>query len=206
MGVVSGMKACIAHLDLPVDFGGLTVAIQGVGHVGHNIARILSAAGAQLIVADINADAAQRAKQEFGATVVTPQEILEVECDILAPCALGGVIDANLARSLRCRIVCGGANNVLGDPDEDGAVLKHAGIVYGPDFVVNAGGLIHLAGLYLKMCPKELEAKHAAIEATTLQVLRDGESMPSTHAAAVAYARKQIAEGARGRSERVYAR
>jgi leucine dehydrogenase len=205
-GVVSGMRACIAHLGLPVDFDGLTVAIQGVGHVGMNVARMLHAAGARLVVADLSREAVQRAASELGARVVAPEEILTVKCDILAPCALGGVVDVNLVRALRCRILCGGANNVLGDPDEDAAALKHARIVYGPDFVVNAGGLIQLAGLYLGMSQEELDAKHAAIEATTLEVLRAGESVGSTHAAAVAYARQRIARGARGASEGVYAR
>jgi leucine dehydrogenase len=209
-GVVNGMKACLAFLGLPVDFGGLTVAIQGVGHVGSNVARILHEAGARLVVADLNAPALNRAVTELGARAVGPEEILSTPCDILCPCALGGVINANLARSLRCRIVCGAANNVLDDPFEDAVVLKNADIVYGPDFVVNSGGLIRLAGLYLEMTEAELEAKYAAIETTTLQVLRQSETLESAHAAAIALARDRIAQGARAArgtrwSEQVYA-
>ena len=118
---------------------------------------------------------------------------------------MGGVIDANVAQRMRCRIVCGGANNVLDDPDEDAVALKNAGILYAPDFVVNAGGLISLAGQYLRMSERELEAKNREIEVTTAQVLRGSESMPSTHAAAIAWARARIEEGTQTRSEQVYA-
>jgi leucine dehydrogenase len=205
-GVVNGMKACIAKLGLPVDFAGLTVAIQGVGNVGHNVAKIMHAAGAKLIVADIDETRVKRCVVEFGAEVASVESILSSDCDILCPCALGGVISGSVVPRLRCRIVCGGANNVLDDPDEDAVAIKNAGIIYAPDFVVNAGGLIHLAGTYLKMTPEELEAKNAAIEHTTTTVLREAESRPSTHAAAVNYAKARIAGNASAvGSERAYA-
>jgi leucine dehydrogenase len=203
-GVFNGMKACIDHLGKPADFHGLTVAIQGVGHVGYNLASILHDAGAKLIVADINQASVDRCVREFDAKAVGSDEILAVPCDILAPCALGKVIDANNAQSLRCSIVCGAANNILGDPDEDGVTLKSAGVLYAPDFVVNAGGLIQLAGLYLKMTQEELDQKNAQIETTTAQILRESASLPSTHAAAVAYARR-IAYQTSHRPEQVHA-
>ena len=131
----------------PVDFSGVKIAIHGVGSVGHNMARILHEAGAKLVIADIKEENVENAVKEFGAEAVTPEEILSVECDILAPCALGGVINTNLARNLKCKILCGAANNVLDDPDEDSAILKSVGIVYAPDFVANAGGAIALAAL-----------------------------------------------------------
>jgi len=201
-GVINGMKACLAHAGQPTDFGGIHVAIQGVGHVGANICKFLSKRGARITVADINEDNVSRAVREFGAAAVEPEQILTTECDLLAPCALGGVIDANVARKLRTGIVCGGANNILGDPEEDAVVLKNQGIIYGPDFVVNAGGVIELAGLYLGMSRQELDVMHDAIEATTAEILRRGESMESTYAAAVALARQRIAEGAK---EKVHA-
>jgi len=193
LGVFNGMKACLAHLGRPVEFDGIHVAIQGVGHVGYYLAKRLNDCGARLTVADIDQEKVKQLVDEFGATPVTPEEILFTECDILAPCALGAVIDANVARKLKCTIICGGANNVLGDPEEDAVVLKNAGILYGPDFVVNAGGLIHLAGLHLKMTAEELARKIAEIEGTTAEILRAGESLESTFAAAVALARQRIA-------------
>ena len=126
---------------------------------------------------------------------VPAADVLTTECDVLAPCALGGVIDGSVITNLRCGIVCGAANNILDDPDEDAAALKSRGAIYGPDFVVNAGGLIELAGLYLGMTREELDTRHDAIHDTTLQVLADGASADSTYAAAIDIAKQRIAAG-----------
>lgn len=201
-GVINGMKACLAHTGRPVDFSGIHVAVQGVGHVGYNIIKDLTEGGAKLTVADIDDEHVKRVVDEFGCSAVSPEEILFTPCDLLAPCALGAVIDANIARKLKCEIICGGANNILGDPEEDAVILKNQGILYAPDFVVNAGGLIQLAGLYLKMTDDELDAKNAEIEATTAEILGKGESMESTYAAAVALAKQRIAVG---RNEKITA-
>jgi leucine dehydrogenase len=195
-GVVNGMKAALAYAGRPVDFDGVTVAIQGAGNVGRNVARILSGHGAKLLIADINDDAVQRVVSDYGATAVSTDAILTAECDILSPCALGGVLDAATIRKLRCAIVCGGANNILADYDEDGVAIKARGIVYVPDFIANAGGVIELAGVYLGMSDDDRRRKIADVEPTALQVLRDGESQPSTYAAAVALARRRIEAGA----------
>ena len=107
--------------------------------------------------------------------------------------------------ALPARIVCGGANNILDDPDEDALALKNQGIVYAPDFVVNAGGLIHLAGLYLGMTMDDLLRMNDQIEETTAQILQEGESLVSTYAAAVALAQRRIAAGAKAKREQVHA-
>jgi leucine dehydrogenase len=202
-GTVNAMKSCLTRLGKSADFAGVKVAIQGVGSVGYNIARILNDAGAQLIVADINTASVERAVDDLGATAVRPEEILTVECDILAPCALGGVINTNLARKLKCQIVCGAANNILDDPDEDSSVLQNLNILYAPDFVANAGGLIRLAGLYLGMSEEQLDQKIADIETTMTDIFVRSESEPSTHAAAIAYATARIAEGASKKGTKV---
>jgi leucine dehydrogenase len=196
-GVVNAMKAALAYTGRPVDFAGVTVAIQGAGNVGGNIARILSGHRAKILISDISQEKVRRVAKDTGATVVAPDEILTARCDILAPCALGGVIDASTISRLRCDIICGGANNVLDDYDEDGVALKGRGIVYVPDFVANAGGLIHLAGIYIDMSEEERQQKIADIEPTVLQILHDAESAPSTFAAGVALAKQRIAEGAK---------
>jgi glutamate dehydrogenase/leucine dehydrogenase len=197
-GVINGMKACLAHIGLPANFDGLTVAVQGLGHVGMKVASTLVEAGAKVLAAEINSDALQYAADEFGIEPVEDDSALfAADCDILAPCALGGVINGNMVHNLRCKILCGGANNILDDPDEDAARLAKAGIVYAPDFVVNAGGLIRLAGLYLNMSEEELDVKVAQIEPTTAHILRQWSSMTSTHAAAVAVAQQRINEGAK---------
>jgi leucine dehydrogenase len=184
-GVVYAMRAALAHLGGPADFRGLTIAIQGVGQVGFHLAGYLAEAGAQLVV---------------------PQEVLTVECDILSPCALGGVVDASLARRLRCRILAAAANNDLDDPEASAVLLKNLGILYVPAFISNAGGLIHLAGTYLGMSERELERKIAGIEATVARVLRDGEETTSTYAAAVALAQRRIEDGEPARREKARAR
>ncbi|MEM7229482.1 MAG: hypothetical protein AAF432_11785, partial [Planctomycetota bacterium] len=134
---------------------------------------------------------------DTNATVVDVKDILTTECDILAPCALGGVINSTIARELRCDILCGGANNILDDPDEDAAMLKNLDCLYVPDFVSNAGGVIWLAGLYLDMSETELLQKVADIESTTAEVLRIAGHANSTHAAAVELAHVRIAAGAK---------
>ena len=202
-GTISAMKAALAHLGKPVDFAGLTVAVQGLGHVGFRVAKTLIEAGAKVIAAEINEATCQRAVDEIGLEVVSSDaELFTTECDILAPCALGGVIDANLARKLKCTMIVGAANNMLDDPDEDAVTLKNLGILYAPDFVTNAGGVIHLAGLHLGLSEQEIDQKIANIETTTAQVLADAESMQSTYAAAIALANRRIAEGAK---EKVHA-
>jgi len=199
-GVVNAMKAALKHAGKPVDFKGLTVAIQGVGNVGYNVAKILSAQGAMIVAADINQANLDRAVKDCKATAVTDDQILTAACDILSPCALGGVVNGHVAQQLKCQMLVPGANNVLDDPNEDAVILKGRGIVYVPDFVANAGGVIHLAGLYLGYTPAKLAEMIANIEQTSLQVLRDAQGVGSTHAAAVALGERRIAEGARKRA------
>jgi leucine dehydrogenase len=201
-GVVNAMKAALAHNGHKVDFKGLTIAIQGVGNVGTNIARIVSKHGAKCIVADINADNVARCVKQYGATAVAPTEILTTKCDILSPCALGGVIDGQLANQLNTKMVVPGANNVLDDPDEDAVILKSLGVTYVPDFVANAGGVIQLAGLYLGYDDRKLADLIANIERTSLEVLKATETSRSAYEAAVAVAEKRIAEGSKTKATR----
>ncbi|MHC4710184.1 MAG: Glu/Leu/Phe/Val family dehydrogenase [Planctomycetota bacterium] len=196
-GVFNSMKAALAHLGLPVEFENLRVAVQGVGHVGYSLTRLLANAGATVTVADIARDRVQRVVDEFGAVAAAPEDILTVECDILSPCALGAVIDANLARKLRCRAIVAGANNPLDDPNEDAVILKSLGILYCPSFVANAGGAIQLSCTYLGISDDQIAQKIDDIETTTARVLRDAESMTSTFAAAIAIVDHRLREGSR---------
>ncbi len=204
-GTVNAMRAALAHLGQPTSLQGLTVAVQGVGHVGRHLVRLLTGEDARVIVSDIDTDRVASIVDEFGVTSVAPNRILTVECDVLAPCALGGVIDANLARRLRCRIIAGAANNMLDDPDEDAVALRNQGILYAPDLVANAGGLIRLAGLYLGLTEQEVDHKIDNIESTMATVLHEAESLPSTYAAMIAYANRRIAQGNTSSKERVHA-
>ena len=144
-GVWQGIKAT-AKVALGRDsLEGVTVAIQGLGKVGYELARYLHKDGAKLIVGNrSNKAALERAADEFGATVVGTNEILTAECDILAPCALGAILNPNTIPNLRCKAVAGAANNQILD-DASGLALKARGIYYAPDFVINGGGVINAA-------------------------------------------------------------
>ncbi len=145
-GVSHGLRACLEVAGIAPR--GATVAVQGVGSVGRYLARILKREGMKLIIADINPQAAEAAAREFDAQVVAPEQILSTPCDVLAPCALGGVLNAESVPHIAARIVCGCANNVLASP-EDGDALARRGVLYAPDYLVNAGGLIRGAEFYL---------------------------------------------------------
>ena len=144
-GVWQGIKAT-AKVALDRDsLEGVTIAIQGLGKVGYDLARYLHNDGAKLIVGNrSNKAALERAADEFGATVVGTNEILTAECDILAPCALGAILNPTTIPNLRCKAVAGAANNQILD-DASGLALKARGIYYAPDFVINGGGVINAA-------------------------------------------------------------
>ena len=192
MGTFHGMRACLEYAGLGNSFNGKTVAIQGAGNVGRNLCQILTEAGAVIKIADINQRNVDYVVQNYGCQQIAVDEILTTECDVLAPCALGGIINASHTKNLKCPIICGAANNILGDPIEDSVALKNAGIIYGPDFVVNAGGLIHLAGLHLGISPEILKAKNDEIFDTTQEILNCGETAASTYAAAVEIAEHRL--------------
>ena len=127
------------------DLDGVTVAIQGVVHVGAYLAEKLHAAGAKLIIADVNEEALREVAAATGARIVTPGTIFDAEAEVFAPCALGGAINADTLPRLKAKVVAGGANNQLHDSDV-GRALFEAGILYAPDYVINGGGIINVAG------------------------------------------------------------
>jgi leucine dehydrogenase len=140
-GVMSGMRACTREAFGTNSLSGLRIAIQGVGAVGYNLARMLHQEGAELIVTDIREERTKKAASELGAKVVAPEEIYSVECDVFAPCALGAIINDETIPQLKCRVVAGSANNQLQE-NAHGDELHRRGILYAPDYAINAGGLI----------------------------------------------------------------
>ena len=141
VGVVAGIEAAVRHKLGRDDLQGLIVAIQGVGAVGHGIAEILHDKGARLIVADVNDVAVAECVQKYGAEATSPDEIILADADVFAPCAFGaGINDETLPR-FNCDIIAGSANNQLLE-DRHGAALVERGILYAPDYVINAGGVI----------------------------------------------------------------
>jgi leucine dehydrogenase len=143
-GVMHGMQACTQEVFKTKSLAGMTVAIQGVGSVGYHLAELLKKEGARLIVTDIYKKKAMRAVEEIGADYVKPEQIYSVKCDIFSPCALGGILDDKNIRKLKCRIVAGSANNQL-KTDRCCGKIEERGILYAPDYVINAGGLINVA-------------------------------------------------------------
>lgn len=141
-GVWRGMKAGAKQRFGTDDLRGLTIAVQGIGSVGYGLCELLHAEGAKLKVYDINQAAVQRAVAELGAQAVDANEILTTACDVFAPCALGAVLNTTNVETLQCRMVCGAANNVLVDA-KTGDALEAREILYLPDYIVNAGGIIN---------------------------------------------------------------
>lgn len=143
IGCFDGIRATAKFLNGSDDLNGMTIAVQGLGKVGWDLAQQLHAAGAKLIVCNnSNRAIMQRAKDELGATEVAANEIYAQKCDIFAPCALGAVVNYDTIPQFNCRAIAGAANNVILD-DACGEALKKKGIVYAPDFIINGGGVIN---------------------------------------------------------------
>ena len=182
LGTYRGIKAAALHQFGSDTLEGKTVAVQGLGSVGFYLCEHLHKEGAKLIVTDINQDAVQRAVGQFGATAVGLNDIYAVEADIYAPCALGATLNDDTISQLKARIVAGCANNQLKEP-RHGEILQQKGILYAPDYVINAGGIINVA---FEMRPQgysaeESTAKVMAIYDTLLTVFRraDAEQQPT---------------------------
>lgn len=144
LGVFTGILATVKAGFGRSDIARMTFAVQGLGSVGYGVARHLHQAGGRLIVADINSDAVGRAVSDFGATAVSVDDIHSVSCDVLVPCALGAGLNEITIPQIRAGAVAGAANNQLARP-EDGRRLQDRGILYAPDYVLNAGGVISIA-------------------------------------------------------------
>ena len=143
-GVFRGVRLCVRRA-LRRDLDGVRVAIQGVGHVGAYLAQKLHAAGAKLILTDVNTEMLRRVADATDAEVVAPGVIFDVDADVFAPCALGGAVSLDTLPRIRARVIAGAANNQLANA-EAGRELFRRGILYAPDYVINGGGIINVAG------------------------------------------------------------
>jgi leucine dehydrogenase len=144
LGVFESIKVCLKQAHGDDAIGGRTFAVQGLGSVGSQLARLLVGAGGKVIGADVNAERAAAVAKELGIALCAPEKVLFERCDVLAPCALGAVLDKASIPKLKAPIVAGAANNQLAERG-DGARLQDRGILYAPDFVANAGGLINIS-------------------------------------------------------------
>jgi leucine dehydrogenase len=140
-GVLQGMKACLGEAFGNDSMKSRHIAVQGVGEVGRWVVKYAIADGAEVTVSDVNPKAIEKTKKEFSMAVVASDRIFDVECDIFSPCAIGGIINSQTVQRLKCKIIAGSANNALA-ADEDGMALFDRGILYAPDYIINAGALI----------------------------------------------------------------
>ena len=158
-GVFTGLKASVEH-HLECDLKGLKVAVQGLGHVGFRLAKHLHEQGAQLFVTDIYNDSVKKAVTELGATAVSPDDIFDQDVDVYAPCAMGASINNETIHRLKAKVIAGAANNQLAQ-EHLGETLRQKGILYAPDYVINAGGVIDI---YHQRMLSTAEAMRAHIE------------------------------------------
>ncbi len=175
IGVEAGARAALAFATGASSWAGARIALQGAGGVGTWLARILSEKGADLFVSDPNPRALADLRSWVEFHEVEPDKILELECDVFAPCAIGGVLDSSRARGLKARAVAGSANNVLASK-EAGEVLFSRGIVYAPDYLVNAGALIQGVRFLRSGERSSPEALEAIAEKTTALLERSREA------------------------------
>ena len=177
LGCFIGAQAAVKHHLKRDTMDGLTVALQGLGHVGYDYARRLHAAGAKLVVSDIDGAALLRAQAEFGAEIVDLDAIYDVDADIYAPCALGATLNVDTLVRLKVGIVAGAANNQLANAGI-GELLRQKGVLYAPDFVLNAGGIIKVCYEYLQQPEVDVDFHVRAIGATLQDIFaraeRDG--------------------------------
>lgn len=202
-GVFRGIQSALKKLDGSDSFEGKTIAVQGLGSVGACLLESLFWAGARLIISDIDPEKTHRLAHKYSAKVVSSEDILYAPCDVLAPCALGGILNADSIPKLRCRAVAGAANNQLLE-EKDARHLAARQILYAPDFVINAGGLHNV------LCELAPEGYHSGVarkkvdqiyrQLLTIYDIAEQNSF-STHEAAVALAEYRLQYGI-GKRER----
>jgi leucine dehydrogenase len=195
-GVYLGVRAAARRALGKDSLAGLHVAIQGAGSVAGGLARRAAADGARISLADIDANRARALADEVGATVVSPEEILSLEADILSPNALGAILDERTIAELRVPVVAGGANNQLATP-ADGDRVQQRGILYAPDYVINAGGIINVSTEYLRNGDAEVVRKRIEAIPGRLDHIWDESAATGRNPAAVAddMARRLIGRG-----------
>lgn len=202
-GVYMGMKASAKKAYGSDSLAGKSIAIQGAGHVSSYLAQLLAKENADLYICDIYNEKADAVAQETGAEVVDPDDIYGLDVDIFSPCALGGVVNDDTIPQFKCDIIAGGANNVLDEEEKHGHILLDEGIIYAPDYVINAGGLINVASELEGYNEERAHDKASRIYDTILDILNYSEDneMP-TYAASNILAEKRIENV--GRIQKIY--
>lgn len=192
-GVYNGIRASVKHKLNKDSLAGIKVAVQGVGHVGTYLCEYLYADGAILYVNDINQRSVENVVKRFGATAVDETEIHSLDVDVYAPCALGGILHDETIPQIKAPIIAGAANNQLLDEDKHGKLIKERGILYAPDYVINAGGLINVYHELKGYVAEEAKKQASEIYYTLLNIYAEAEQegIP-THVASNRIAEKRI--------------
>ncbi|MBL1144380.1 MAG: Glu/Leu/Phe/Val dehydrogenase [Bacteroidetes bacterium] len=192
-GVYMGMKAAAKEMFGSDSLGGKKVTVQGVGHVGETLVKHLSKEGAIITLADINVDRANVVAKNYGANVVDGNSVYDVDMDIYAPCALGSTLNDETISKLNCSIIAGAANNQLKDEVVHGKMLKDKGILYAPDFLINAGGLVNVYREVEHFSQERAMEITENIYNTTLAIFKTAnEENITTHQAALEVAKRRI--------------
>jgi len=192
-GVFMGLKAAAKHKFGTDNLEGKSVLVQGIGHVGETLVDHLTQNGAKVYISDINQERLEAVKNKYGAIIYEGKDVYDAEVDIYAPCALGATINDDTVKRIKAKVIAGAANNQLADETAHGKILSERGIVYAPDFLINAGGIINVYAELEKYDKKEIIRKTENIYNTTLEILSkaDKDDMTS-HFAALKIAQQRI--------------
>ena len=195
LGVSIGIQASVRYKMGLDTLSGMRIAIQGVGHVGYHLTALLVKAGAKVFVADVSSECVARTVKDFGVTPVSPEDIFGIEVEVFAPCAMGAIINDDTLPLIKASIIAGAANNQLAEP-RHADLLKERGVLYAPDFVVNAGGMIDV--FYQQPnTDKDLMHDHIVGIGDTLMSIfkRADEEACSTHSIAERLAQEKLQQG-----------
>ncbi len=200
VGVAAAVRAAIEHVDQREGVAGARVLIQGAGHVGASLARDLAADGAEIILADIDGGRAKALAAELGATTVAADAVIQTPCDVLAPCSVAKVITPEIVAKLQCRMIAGAANDTL-SVDSCANLLAQRNITYVPDFLSNAGGVIHIHSLRVHHSEERLRNDVMRIGPRTRELLEAAASSAQTPLKLATERVRQILTDARGAAD-----
>ncbi|MFZ0489547.1 MAG: Glu/Leu/Phe/Val dehydrogenase [Salegentibacter sp.] len=192
-GVYMGMKAAAKHKFGNDNLDGKSVLVQGIGHVGESLVEYLAKEGAKVFISDINEERLGQVSSKYGAVVFEDADVYSANVDIYAPCALGATVNDDTISRLKAQVIAGAANNQLADEVKHGKILKEKGIVYAPDFLINAGGIINVYAELENYGREEIMKKTENIYNTTLEILQNADRNDiTTHFAALQVAQQRI--------------
>lgn len=192
-GVYMGLKAAAKYRFGSDNLEGKKVLVQGIGHVGEVLVQHLTESGAMVTIADINEDRLNQVGSKYGAKIFTGADLYSAEVDIYAPCALGATINDDTIHKIKAKVIAGAANNQLANEVIHGTLLKDKGILYAPDFLINAGGVINVYSELANLTRAQVMEKTENIYNTSLEIFKFAESNNiTTHQAAMSIAQKRI--------------